>query len=580
MRAFLIDNFNPRAFFSWPVFLISLGWASSTNLLDVVYNPSGLYFERLSSVLLGHLGLFLILFISIRFLRLFPQVVQAALMIPLVILACMFRGFIVWLMLNNFGIDSSELFNYRVFGSITNLGPPLTLSAIAINRIRAYSETRRKLLAENKRLLELKNTAQEQIRQSGEARLSGIRTMILNSLGLNNETNPDKTMLAISDTIDRIVRPLSHQIDSESGITVSEVEDSSRIRINWREAIKGAVSPNFLNPAAVGITVSSAAIIFVTSSHSILDSIYLLSLLGFGSWSVLLGLRSLLSSLSAKMPSLITQLLLIVGIVSSGLIVGTASLLVTLNTERPFSLFFLSVYFITGLSILFALAGSTQSQAIAANERLAETTANLAWEVARVSNEQRQLRRALSTLLHGRLQSGLTSSLLRLKMAASGDPSSLLEAEQTVRGELRELLESMWLNDSSETPALDQILDSLNSTWQDIATVSFEVGPSQREQLASDPILMNTISELFSELTFNSIRHGEASKVAFEIIKTSDNTFTLSCSDNGTRPSDSSRIGLGTKLIDECALEWSRESTESGTKTTLRLPFASSVILT
>jgi two-component sensor histidine kinase len=87
---------------------------------------------------------------------------------------------------------------------------------------------------------------------------------------------------------------------------------------------------------------------------------------------------------------------------------------------------------------------------------------------------------------------------------------------------------------------------------------------------------MNTLRELLSELTFNAIKHGGANKVLFSVSLATDNTVELTCIDNGERPSDSGRVGLGTKLLDECALQWTREplNESKGTRTEVLLPFA------
>ena len=130
------------------------------------------------------------------------------------------------------------------------------------------------------------------------------------------------------------------------------------------------------------------------------------------------------------------------------------------------------------------------------------------------------------------------------------------------------------MEEASNNLTLDQILTQLNQTWEDIATIKLEINGIEQETLAQDSILMATFSELFSELTFNAIKHGSAKSVEFTISKIEDNIITLNCSDNGTRPPDSSRVGLGTRLLDECALSWNRQSTDSGTTTILQLPFA------
>lgn len=575
MRKFLVDNLNPKTLFSWPVFIITLSWGISTNLLDRVFNPDGLYFERILVVIAGHLVMFTGIFIGVRVLGFFSSAYQALLMIPLVLSVSVLRGFTVWNLFFGLGIDSVETFNYRVFGPITNMGLPLTLTAMALQRLRFFSNVRRKLLAESTRLITFKEIAKENIRQSAESRLDEIRMTVAFSLGVGRDSTPNSTMAAISATIDDVVRPLSHQIENEVA-AVSEVKELPKIRLNWPQALLGALSHKNLNPVVVASTLTAAAIIFVTSSRTPEESAYLLTITGFGSWSLLAALKSSSRWISSSVSPWVSRTLFVVGLGTSGFLLGAATLVVTAHTEDPYSVFFLAPYFLTGVSILFALASSTQSQAKAANERLQETTADLAWEVTRISDEQRQLRRVITGLLHGRLQSGLTSSLMRLKMTAETNPDRFSEVEAQVRQDLIALVDSVKLGDFTEQKSFEEVLDYLRQTWEGIASVSLAVSPEQSKEFSRDQVLMNTLSELLSELAFNAIKHGKATKIEFSVSKSTDNTVVLACYDNGSQPEESGRIGLGTKLLGECALQWKRGPLEGpkGTLTEVMLPFS------
>jgi two-component sensor histidine kinase len=117
-------------------------------------------------------------------------------------------------------------------------------------------------------------------------------------------------------------------------------------------------------------------------------------------------------------------------------------------------------------------------------------------------------------------------------------------------------------------------MGSLAATWEGVATCEIELMGMSEDELSRDPVLMNTLRELFSELTFNAIKHGGANRVSLSISRASDNTIELTCIDNGNRPTDSGRVGLGTKLLDECALSWKRETVGLGTRTAVMLPFS------
>jgi two-component sensor histidine kinase len=89
--------------------------------------------------------------------------------------------------------------------------------------------------------------------------------------------------------------------------------------------------------------------------------------------------------------------------------------------------------------------------------------------------------------------------------------------------------------------------------------------------------LSTNLAELIPEPAFNAIKHGGANKVPFSLSLVIENTIELTCTDNGGRPADSSRVGLGTKLLYECAIMWRRRATKEakGITTTVVLPFAS-----
>lgn len=576
MKDLLIENLNPKTLLSWPVFILTLSWSISIILLDRVYNPSGFVLEKISAVAIAHLGLYLVIFLGVKALGLLPRLVQALLMVPLIVLAAMFRGLVVFLIFSELGMIGSDQFVYRIFGAVVNLTIPLTMSAIAVHRIRAHSETRGMLLAENSRLIELKKIAGEQIREDTQRRLADIRSTVSASLASRVSNTPAETMKAITATVTDVVRPLISQIESEATRPVPESDYSKKTRIDWPEALRGALSSKFLTPTALGVTVFVVATIFVTTYHTFWQSVYLLGLIGLGSWFLLSVLKKLLARLENKLPGALVRSFAVLGMLLSGLVLGVASLVVTTQTDRPFSIFFLGIFYFPAVSILYSLALSTQAQAREANQRLADLTRELAWEVTRVNEEHRQMRKAIAGLLHGPLQSGLTSSLLRLEVALEGGDKEFERAEKQVRQQLESLIDSVRISERTDIRSLAAVVEEINSTWVGIAKVSSHLVGVVAEDLAKDPVLMTTLSEIYSELSFNSIKHGKANKIDFVLSKVSEDTVSLTCSDNGTQLPDSGRIGLGTKLLDECALQWKREPIPGGkgTATEVTLPFS------
>ena len=165
-----------------------------------------------------------------------------------------------------------------------------------------------------------------------------------------------------------------------------------------------------------------------------------------------------------------------------------------------------------------------------------------------------------------------------MKSASTLETKEFEEIESAIRSELKALVDSISISEGNNVQNFAGIMGSLAATWEGIATSEIDLRDIAEDELSGDPVLMNTLRELLSELTFNAIKHGGANKVLFSVSLATDNTVELTCADNGERPSDSGRVGLGTKLLDECALSWKRETAEIGTKTTVVLPFAANAL--
>jgi two-component sensor histidine kinase len=580
MRDALVKNLNPKALFSVPVFLFSLGWGISTNLLNVVYNPPELYLERILILVLSHSVMFTGIFIGLKLLGPLPKLAQATLMVPLILVSAVMRGYTNWVMFSLIGIDSPAELTYRVFGGLTNMGLALTFSAIAIHRIRSYTQNRKRLLEERSRLLELRKTARKQIQVSTESKLSQIRSQILESLSLDRAGSAEESIQLITKTIDNVVRPLSQQIENDQLLTYASPEDTKKIKLNWREAALGALDPKFLNPVAVTICTIIGAFTFISTTNTLEDTIQLLALALVGTWALVTFVKWVLLKAQSRLPKPVAIGLWVLLISVPGIGVSLLSLLVTLQTPNPYSFLLIGPYFVTGLAILFSLTGSSQAMADVASQRLEENTQKLAWEVARVSGEYRRLQRSLSHLVHGRIQSALTSSLLRLKQAVDSGPESLAKVEKGINNELVQLINTASLDDLDNVPTLENVIGRINQTWEDIAESSLELKGITEDEISKDAVLLTNLAELIPELAFNAIRHGGANNVAFTLGLATEDTVELTCTDNGNQSPDSGRIGLGTKLLDECALEWKREPVKEGKGTTTKvvLPFAFQVV--
>ena len=572
MKSFFLSNFNPSAVFSWPVFLFSLFWAIMTNFTDVDNNPPGNYVLRVASVTAAHVVAFAFLGVFQALIRLAPALVGAIAVVPAVVTASLIRGWVVFSLLNAIGHDTTDLLSYRLMGSVTNVGMAIIVTAVVVHRVRTYRESRRALLAERLRLVEVRDHARGRLQLMTQKTLDDVRAAITTALDFQQSRPADATADRIQHTIDEIVRPVSHRLEQEQFSWEPPVLDGKAGSLNWRDALTNALSAEHLYPREIALAMTAIALSTTLRNQAPLEALYVLCCALFGTWGGLLLVRRFVST---RRSSWAERTSMALGAVAAGIAAGLATLPVKIETDRPFSLVVQAPLFTLMFTVFFALAGSATKQASNATERLRETTAELAWEVARLSEEYRHARLSLARALHGKVQAGMMSSLMRLRQAMRDDDDALEELVASTGEELGSLINSLGVGEAVGPVSLDVVIADLIETWEGIARCTITADSRTKELLESDPVVMTALAELIPELTFNAVKHGGATTVDCELELQDERTLRMVCTDNGSRPSDSGRVGLGTKLLDECASSWHRTNHAKGTVTVAYVPYAS-----
>jgi signal transduction histidine kinase len=572
MKGLFLNNFNPSAVFSWPVFFFSLFWAIMTNFTDVDNNPPGNYLLRIASVTAAHLAAFAVIGIFQAVSRRVPVLVGAIAVVPTVVAASLVRGSVVFTLLNAIGHDNVDLLGYRLMGSVTNVGMSIIVTAVVVHRVRSYRESRRALLAERLRLVEVREHARGRLQLMAKKTLDDVRASITTALDLQQIRPADATADRIQHTIDEIIRPVSHRLEQEQFSWEPMELDSKAESLNWRDAVSNALSADHLYPRAIALAMTAIALSTTIRNQAPLEAVYVLGCALLGTWATLLLTRRFVRS---RRTAWAEGTSMVLGAVVAGIATGLTTLPVKLDTERPFSLVVQAPLFTLMFTVFFALAGSATKQAANATERLSETTAELAWEVARLSEEYRHARVSLARALHGKVQAGMMSSLMRLRQAIRDEDDALEELVAHTREELGSLINSLEVSESGGPASLNILIADLTDTWEGIASCTITADSHTRELLESDPVVMTALGELIPELAFNAVKHGGATAVDCELELQDERTLRMVCADNGSRPSDSGRVGLGTKLLDECASSWHRTNDAKGTVTVAYVPYAS-----
>jgi glucose-6-phosphate-specific signal transduction histidine kinase len=165
----------------------------------------------------------------------------------------------------------------------------------------------------------------------------------------------------------------------------------------------------------------------------------------------------------------------------------------------------------------------------------------------------------------------MEASFLKLQSAilSHNDPEKIkseLSANMNASVEL--------LSASMRTPEpLNSLFEKVAVMWNEIAAIDYQVSENVIEKIQSDPVCHVTISDLVTELTFNAVKHATATKILVEIAEGAARTINVSVTNNGSSYLQTSRRGLGSKLLDVSTITWSRSSTAGKTITHCVLPF-------
>lgn len=573
VREFFLNTFSPATLFTWPVFAVSLGWAGTAHLLDAINNHVGFYPLRALILLAVHVAAFGLLWFAVAGMKRLSPLVAAVSTVPVVLLVAMTRGALFSTLLLATGLDVVPVIAYRVFGSITAVGLPILITSLVVKKIRDFQATRNQLLNETARLEKVLLEARAHMERETLERSTAIRATLLGSLKLWETKSAEDTIDTLRGTMDDIVRPLSHRLDAEDSPWRPDEQTSEPGRVDWKEAFAGAFGAHHLHPAAVGVGLMVFGLPNIVQNYSWQASAYLLTVALLVPWLGLTGVRALLRRLENSRRLLLPPVFAL-GAIATGFLVGWASLLATATSEAPYSFVIYGPIYLLAFASVFALATSASEQARVANERLAEATAQLAWEVARVSEEYRHARQRLSKALHGRVQAGMMASLLKLRTAVDAEDPRLDTLTRQTAEELEKLIASIDANEGSDVPNLERTLQEVSDTWEGVARIRLVTPGNERDFLASDPVVSRTLADLLPELAFNAIRHGDATEVSFSLEPEAGAILRVICVDNGTRKPEAGRIGLGTKLLDDCALHWRRSTVDNRTVTDIALPLS------
>ena len=547
----LKNLFLPKHFFTLPVFISTYSWLSYVHLLDFTNNQGGRYLTRiliLTFVFLFTIGL---LFIVSKLIVERISINYAYLVFfAFIIIIGGLRGYLLDYYLLLFSVTEVNNAGFRIASSIANFSISALLATIAVGRIREHAQSVQKLMTDQYRLAYVEMVTKENLDEFEEKQVEPIKKQLLSSLKLIKTQSVDQALLTIRKTIDEIVQPLSRNLEELISHWNPPEVKQTELKIDWKKAISTATRPAEVNVKLTPVVLSLIGTPTMVNNYGLITGLIVII------QSLLTGyfLYGLVKNVISKLFKGSLGYLLI--LLTSGLIQGLLSLIWTYSIDSSFAILILTPAAALVSGFFISLNNSATNQALGVAKNIEKTTKDLSWGVSRIRNEQHQRSRNLGRKLHGEIQAQFASAFLIIQNNQNDSAKAQAMVIDLASG-LEKDVEK--LSDiSTKNQKLDEMIEKLKQTWQGVAVINFEANQEVINNVDKDNLCSTALLDIIPELCFNSIKHGQASEVEVSLTQINPKTILLQVKNNGLIGDSDSQKGLGTKLLDECAISWHR----------------------
>jgi signal transduction histidine kinase len=376
-------------------------------------------------------------------------------------------------------------------------------------------------------------------------------------------------------TVSDVVRPLSHALVSAEQGTVSEpVRTPLSVRSRrWVRSISvDALRMDPYHPVLTAAVITPSAIPGAIRIFGVVPGLMGAASIGLIAWAILHIARKRharhagLIGPWSWLPAALTYVAVGVAVATVPMIASWLegdSLLVGWTQGGQ------TLFILTPLAALGAAIFAAEDRRFAIAERAREAAVTQAeWSSHRVQQESWAAAHVLARELHGGVQSELTAAALRLETWAH-QPDS--QAMDEVLGQVMAAVQRVnrLATEEFQPPPIDpeQAMSGVIAVWSGLAEVSLDVDGDARAQLAGDVASSETAIEIVRECVGNAVSHGRASTVSVGVHLSSPARVEITVVDDGRGLIEQAPRGLGSRMLDQVCLDWSRTPALSGVGT-------------
>lgn len=565
----------PTALLSAPVFGVSLLWGTVVQIGEwaALGGTADSVVARL--VLLCAVQILMFAFPIVTWRAICPHVKSKnwnRLLLVSVLVGAIVRGIALGILLVRAGVTESLDLPFRIVASITHMAVVVLLLWFLVSEVRGLHARRRRLISERDQLMSLQRVAEQKLEQQSDSATNAIRQSIQESLGDLTEISSTELRERLRVTIDEIVRPLSHHLAAQPSRWTPLKPSHEASGVDWSLAVRDGLDPARIHPVIVpvllvwlGLPIHLFQFGPTLTARLVATLVVVIPAFWLARWVA----KRLAEGRSAGLKSVAFVIAVLIG----GATLGVATLPYMQDQAQPFAFVLAGPLLALLVSGPLAIAETARDQNLELESDLIATTADLRWALARLREQFRQQDRALAYALHGRVQASLAAALLRLDraMARGGDSEGLL---QDLQSEVSDAIVNLDVIDIDPDP-IDKVVELTRSNWSGAVQLIFSTDTEAREALLGDPLCARSVNDLVPELVFNSVRHGGAKAIDVRLELKDPRTVSLSVTDDGSSDLNEAHHGLGSALLDDSSITWTRTRLGNQTITTCLLPVIS-----
>ena len=472
-------------------------------------------------------------------------------------------------------LAKNQEFLYRAFAGALLGTLTLSVAALTAALIKEHAQTQADLASERKALVTARDSAEQMVeqqrfeiqkivRESIEPAVTEISQNLANASTQDSE-KVKTSATKISNLIDTKLRPLSASLHQEQKIEVPRVSSLAK-KPSLITPPKILTLRNVVSPLAIYLVlvVPNTTGAFLYLGYTALPIV----LLAYAPLAIILSMFIRMPIANRPMRSgpaflLLGAVLAIAWTPAIFIIRGLGYDVIDRLGLAP-----TATLGTTAVGLLLTYGVVVDNQRVSYESELREANQELNLELNRTSQLIWHVRQRAAQTLHGSVQASLTAANMRILGAQEIDEDLL----EKVRQDLVRATESLTTLDGPTIDLKTSIAD-LVELWQGVCEVKVSIDDLLLNSISANQVTSHCINEIVKESVTNAIRHGKARLIEISIQDLNDGSVQIEIKNDG----ESNLIGspgVGSQILDEISMNWSRESLDDEVRVTAQVALA------